>query len=129
LNYLYGSLRNIIPNEIEIEFLFKVIFSKEMIKTLAPLLLILVLQVDARNDPLSTLIAYEEKQRSGADLDSNDYSLIPFRLSNTPQTFLIAPNGDETISVEVVVHWISNTGVLQFPLFDLTQKVRMTIEE
>jgi hypothetical protein len=122
-------LRNIIPNEIEIEFLFKVIFSKEMIKTLAPLLLILVLQVDARNDPLSTLIAYEEKQRSGADLDSNDYSLIPFRLSNTPQTFLIAPNGDETISVEVVVHWISNTGVLQFPLFDLTQKVRMTIEE
>ena len=122
-------MRNIIPNEIEIEFLFKVIFSKEMIKTLAPLLLILVLQVDARNDPLSTLIAYEEKQRSGADLDSNDYSLIPFRLSNTPQTFLIAPNGDETISVEVVVHWISNTGVLQFPLFDLTQKVRMTIEE
>jgi len=122
-------LRNIIPNEIEIEFLFKVIFSKEMIKTLAPLLLILVLQVDARNDPLSTLVAYEEKQRSGADLDSNDYSLIPFRLSNTPQTFLIAPNVDETISVEVVVHWISNTGVLQFPLFDLTQKVRMTIEE
>ena len=100
-----------------------------MIKTLAPLLLILVLQVDARNDPLSTLVAYEEKQRSGADLDSNDYSLIPFRLSNTPQTFLIAPNVDETISVEVGVHWISNTGVLQFPLFDLTQKVRMTIEE
>lgn len=65
-----------------------------MIKTLALLLLILVLEINARNDPLSTLITYEEKQRSGADLDSNDYSLIPFRLSNTPQTFLIAPNVD-----------------------------------
>lgn len=65
-----------------------------MIKTLALLLLILVLKINARNDPLSTLITYEEKQRSAADLDSNDYSLIPFRLSNTPQTFLIAPNVD-----------------------------------
>jgi hypothetical protein len=31
--------------------------------------------------------------------------------------------------VEVVVHWITSTGTLKFPLFDLTQKVRMTIEE
>ncbi len=82
----------------------------------------------ARNDPLTTLIAYEEKQRTGAQLDSNDYSLVPFRLAHAPQTFIIAPSADETLSVEVVVHWISG-GDIKFPLFDLTQKVRLTIEE
>jgi hypothetical protein len=81
----------------------------------------------ARNDPLATLIAYEEKQRTGAQLDSSDYSLVPFRLAHAPQVFILAPPVDETISVEVVVHWITPSGGLKFPLFDLTQKVRLTL--
>lgn len=83
----------------------------------------------ARNDPLTTLIAYEEKQRVGAQLDSSDYSLVPFRLAHTSQLFILAPPIDETISAEVVVHWITPSGGLKFPLFDLTQKVRLTLEE
>jgi hypothetical protein len=62
-------------------------------------------------------------------LDSNDYSLIPFRLADSPQHFILAPIVDETLSIEVVVHWISVDSMLKFPQFDLTQKVRLTIEE
>lgn len=90
---------------------------------------LIVIQVHARGDPLSTLITYEEKQRSLAQLDSNDYSLIPFRLADTPQHFVLAPQTDETLSVEVVVHWITPNSSLKFPQFDLTQKVRLIIEE
>lgn len=100
-----------------------------MLKMFVLLAALTLLFVQSKNNPLSTLIAYEEKQRATAQLDSNDYNLIPFRLSNESQHFILAPTVDETLSVEVVVHWIATDSTLKFPLFDLAQKVRLTIEE
>jgi hypothetical protein len=100
-----------------------------MLRTIAVCLLLLLVQGQPRNDPFTTLIAYEEKQRTAAQVDTDDYTLVPFRLASQAQHFVLAPTADETLSIEVAVHWVTKMGGLRFPLFDLTQKVRLTIEE
>jgi hypothetical protein len=58
--------------------------------TLPILLLFTALSVSAR-DPYSTLVAYETKQRTNAELGNSQYHLLPFRLTGTPQHFLETP--------------------------------------
>ena len=64
-----------------------------------------------------------------AGLNESQYHLLPFRLTGDQQHFLQTPNADEMIYAEVVVHWIGKNSSLDFPSFDLTQKVRIMIEE
>lgn len=100
-----------------------------MIKAIVLFLLVNLLSGQGRNDPFKTLISYEEKQRASAEIDSSDYTLIPFKLADKSEHFVLAPVGDETLNIEVAVHWINSDFVLRFPQFDLAQKVRLTIEE
>lgn len=98
-----------------------------MIKAIVLFLLVGLGLSLGRNDPFQTLIQYEEKQRGSAEIDSNDYTLIPFKLSDRSQHFVLAPPVDETLNLEVAVHWLNSDSGLKFPQFDLTQKVRLTI--
>lgn len=80
------------------------------------------------NDPFSTLISYEVKQRTNFGVGDRHYRLLPFRVSGgESQHFLQTPNSNESIYGEIVVHWINSNGSLRFPSFDLSQKVRLII--
>jgi hypothetical protein len=62
-----------------------------------------------------------------AGLSENEYHLLPFRLSGDKQHFIQAPETDQLVYAEVVVHWIGANSSLRFPTFDLKQKVRIII--
>jgi hypothetical protein len=100
-----------------------------MTLTAVVVLLALIASTASKADPYATLIAYENSQRLTAQLAGRESHRLPFRLADVPQHFIQAPQSDESISVEVVVQWIGNNSVLQNPGFDLTQKVRLVIEE
>ena len=74
-------------------------------------------------------MTYEAKQRVAAGVADNQYRLLPFRLTGDHQHFIRAPVNNESLRVEVVVHWIDANSSLVFPGFDLGQKVRLIIEE
>ena len=99
-----------------------------MLPPLTLLLLVLTCSVSPR-DPFVTLVAYENNQRMSAEVGDSQYHLLPFRVSGKPQHFIQAPQANYCLNVEVLVHWISNVSRLYFPEFDLTQKVRLVIEE
>ena len=50
-------------------------------------------------------------------------------MGDKSEHFVLAPLVDETLNIEVAVHWINSDSGLKFPQFDLAQKVRLTIEE
>lgn len=59
------------------------------------------------NDPFSTLVSYEAKQREIYGVGDGHYRLLPFRVSGGEnQHFLQSPNANESIYGEIVVHWI-----------------------
>lgn len=86
-----------------------------MIKTIVLFILVGLGLSRGKNDPFKTLIQYEEKQRASAEIDSNDYTLIPFKLADRSQHFVLAPLVDETLNIEVAVHWINSDSGLKFP--------------
>lgn len=61
--------------------------------TLVVLMTLVAWQVDSR-DAFTTLVTYEAKQRSFADVGDSQYHLLPFRLSGQPQHFLQAPTNN-----------------------------------
>jgi hypothetical protein len=93
-----------------------------------PLLLLAVLTLTTARDPFVTLVSYENNQRLSAEVGDAQYHLLPFRVSGKPQHFIQAPQLNECLNVEVIVHWLANGSRLEFPEFDLTQKVRLVIE-
>lgn len=70
-----------------------------MIKAIVLFLAVGLCSSRGRNDPFKTLIQYEEKQRGTAEIDSNDYTLIPFKLADQSQHFVLAPLVDETLNI------------------------------
>ena len=93
------------------------------------LLTLLLVQGSNSKDAFSTLVNYETKLRKMAGVNESQYHLLPFRLNGDQQHFLQTPTTDEMIYAEIVVHWIGRNSSLDFPSFDLTQKVRIMIEE
>lgn len=65
-----------------------------MMKVVVLFLLVNLLSGRSRNDPFKTLISYEEKQRALAEIDNSDYTLIPFKLADRSEHFVLAPSGD-----------------------------------
>lgn len=52
-----------------------------MLKVFAILAIIVLAMGQSRNDPFKTLTGYEERQRASAEMDDENYHLVPFRLS------------------------------------------------
>ena len=88
-----------------------------------------ILVVSCSKDHFKNFVAYEAKQRLSAQLQEDQYHLLPFRIINEPQHFLQMPTDDEVMSAEVAVYWINQNSSLDFPTFNLTEKVRIIIEE
>jgi hypothetical protein len=61
--------------------------------TLVALMILAAWEVHSR-DAFTTLVTYEAKQRSSADVGDSQYHLLPFRLSGEPQHFLQAPTNN-----------------------------------
>ena len=95
----------------------------------AILLMTLAILASCSKDHFKNFVAYEAKQRLNAQLQEDLYHLLPFRIHNEPQHFLQMPSFDEVMSAEVAVHWINQDSSLDFPTFNLTEKVRIIIEE
>ena len=93
------------------------------------LLLVLISMTEGHRDPFTTLVNYELKQRKTTGVESSKYHLLPLRLTGQQQHFLQTPTTEEVVIAEAIVHWITPNSSLKFPEFDLSQKVRITIEE
>lgn len=94
-----------------------------------PLIFFILILATTAKDPFTEFVAYEAKQRKMAGVNESQYHLLPFRLAGEQQDFLMTPTMDEMIYTEVVVHWIGSNSSLNFPSFDLSQKIRIIIQE